>query len=66
MSSKKVRCLNPYLHDTPCNRDNLRKVSNKISEILTIKEGSWLCSVCRKICEGKVKEFEAATNLKGK
>lgn len=54
MSSKHIKCLNPYLHDKPCNRDSLRKVSGKISEILNIKENSWLCSVCRKKCDKKV------------
>lgn len=59
------RCGNPFNRGTLCNNANedaLRKVSQKVSELLTIKAGTWLCPTCRKLADEKVKKFFGSQN----
>lgn len=50
------RCINPFQKTSHVRKNGLRKASNAIVEVLTLKKTDMLCSTCRKEAENKVKE----------
>lgn len=66
-SNVRKRCTNPFHREKACNNNesNLRKATKKCVEILTIREGSWLCSVCRQMANEKINALSTVKSSKG-